>query len=107
MHGVWFDPPAPAGFHRCTVQQVVDTLLGTDFVQGNETIIGVPGNVPKHWAKMINPSLGTVERSSSELRQFLRKELATTLKINVESIAEDAGLVGFVCLPSSLFPSTV
>ena len=93
MEGLWFEPAAPAGSHRCSVQACVRALLETPIQVSS--IIGLgdaSAELPKHWASAVTSNLAIQSRSIPQIREFLVKELASTLKIQENSIDQATGL---------------
>lgn len=91
MDGLWFDPPAPAGFHRCPVETFVAALADAPAV---DAIVGLSDAVPKHWRNVLDASgsAGKNGRSSVELQEFLQAELASTLGVEAGTIDMSRGL---------------
>ena len=88
---LWFAPPAPAGFHRCTVTALV-AALGT-IEQHTDSIVGLPARetIPKQYVPCTTV-VGAVERSAAEVTEFLRAELAESLGIAHSDVSLDTGL---------------
>jgi predicted esterase/acyl carrier protein len=97
MDGLWFDPPAPAGFHRCTVQSFVVALAGA--ASSGDSVVGLPDSsiakTAKHWTSVMQHGGGagsTGTRTREELREFLLLELSSSLGVEVDAIDEDTGI---------------
>jgi len=91
MDRLWFEPAAPAGSHRCSVESFVAALTAFD-MPAADAIIGAPDAVPKHWADVLAVGGGGAERSAAELRAFLVNEVAEAIGIEPAAVAEEQGL---------------
>lgn len=89
--GLWFEPPAPAGFHRCSVDTLVRALAGMSEV--TDTIVGTPpdDSIPKHYARIATVS-SMVVRGEADVREFLLQELAEQLKVDATELGTETGL---------------
>ena len=98
MSGLWFEPPAPVGLHRCSVSRFVTALRGlTAGGPGTWAAVGAPVDaLPKHWrhSRFCERLLatGAAERSPAELRAFLRDEVASATGAKAGTLSEQSGL---------------
>ena len=93
MERLWFEPAAPAGLHRCSVDSFVDALA--QIIEPADTVVGVPSTVPKHWLDLVTKGLHGGEPpkvSTSDLRRFLLAQLSEILGVAAETIADDSGI---------------
>lgn len=105
MEGLWFEPPAPAGFHRCSVKSFVAALAHSPAA---DIVIGLPEEFPKHWRSILSVAggAGHAARSAAELRAFLVSELASSLglaeaDVDVSRTLEELGVGSLASLKLS------
>ena len=91
--GLWVEPPAPAGLHRCTVEALVQALGAIGAAWNGDAIVGTPGpsEIPKHFAACTTVS-NTAERGAAEVQAFLLAELAESLAIDAGAVSLGTGL---------------
>lgn len=89
--GHWFEPPAPAGFHRCSVDKMVEALA--DMTEATDYIFGMPppGAILKHYSRVASVS-DIVVRGEDDVRLFLLQELAEQLKVDLSQLVTDMGI---------------
>mgnify|MGYP002630715235 CR=1 FL=1 len=89
MAGRWYEPAAPAGLHRCSVDSFVKALSEAPPASA---IFGLPDVLPKHWIPITTLKGSTIERGPDEIRAFLLREVAEALAVDASTVAEDSGI---------------
>ena len=87
--GLWFEPPAPAGFHRCSIEMLSEALAA--ITEPADCIVGLPATIPKHYSR-ITTIATTAARDAADVREFLLAELAETLKVDPSELGVNTGL---------------
>ncbi len=98
--GLWWEPPAPAGFHRCSVDALTNALA--EMVETVDTIVGPPkgtSSLPKNYSSLVAAVHSrSVVRTEDDVVQFLLEELRDHLPTSdsgssgVTTLSTDVGL---------------
>ena len=91
--GLWFEPAAPAGFHRCTVEALVKALGSIGARWRGDAIVGIPAReeIPRHFSRCTRVSSAVV-RTSAEVEMFLVGELSESLTVEASAVSLSTGL---------------